>query len=49
MLDYHYLGPDGRKLTDDERISRRRPLKIYSSDGTSPLDSTRKNGVDNTK
>jgi hypothetical protein len=42
VLDYHYLGPDGKALTDDERVVKRRPLKIYSSDGTSPLDSARK-------
>jgi hypothetical protein len=45
VLDYYYLAPDDKELTDDERISRRRPLKIYSSDGTSPLDSTRKTKI----
>ena len=41
VLDFHYLGPDGKELTDDERIARRRPLKIYDSE-TSVLDSSRK-------
>ena len=41
VLEYHYAAPDGSDLTDDERISRRRPLKIYDSD-TSVLDSSRK-------
>jgi hypothetical protein len=42
VLDYYYVGADGKELTDDERISRRCSLKIYSSDGTSPLDSREK-------
>src|SRR5271163_4039890 len=40
VLDYHYLPPDGKKLTDDERIAIRRPLKIYDDDKI--LDSSRK-------
>ena len=41
VLDYHYLGLDGKELTDDERIAPRRPLKIYDSE-TGVLDSSRK-------
>jgi hypothetical protein len=35
VLEYHYSSPDGKPLTDDERdderVSARRPLKIYDN------------------
>jgi len=37
VLDFHYLGPDGKDLTDDERTS----FEILDSE-TSVLDSSRK-------
>ena len=33
VLPYHYPDPSGKWLTDDERVAKKVPLKVYTKDG----------------